>query len=49
LLFEIVVATLAWRLAESPSVVVDDDVDVIAVVERCCAPVERLVVEVPLG
>ena len=45
---EIVVRRLAVRKAESPPVVVDDDVDVVGVVEGCRAPIERRVVELPV-
>ena len=45
---EVVVARLTGSDTEAPPVIVDDDVDVVRVVERRRAPVERLVVEVPL-
>jgi hypothetical protein len=49
LLFEIVVLCLALGQAEAPAVVVDHDADVIRVVKGRGAPVERRIVEVPLG
>ena len=49
LLFEIVVLCLALGQAKAPAVVVDHDADVIRVVKGRGAPVERRIVEVPLG
>jgi hypothetical protein len=40
---------LAFSESEPPTVVMDDDADVIRVVEGCRAAVERGLVEVPLG
>ena len=45
--FERGVSLFAIGCADPPSVVMDDDVDVIGVVERSCATCERRVVEFP--
>ena len=46
-LFQIVIASLAVGQREPPAVVVDGNGDVIRIVERLGAAVERRVVEVP--
>ena len=47
-LFEIVIFGLAFRQAEPPAVIMDDDGDVIRVVKRPCAAIKRRIIEVPL-
>ena len=46
-LFQLVILRLALGQAEPPAIVVDDDIDVIGVVERRGAAIERRVVEAP--
>ena len=47
-LFQTVVCGLAIGQSETPAVIVDHDVDMIWVVERCCGALESGIVETPL-
>src|SRR5438128_2463384 len=47
-LFQRIVLWLAIGKAEPPAVIVDHDIDVIGIVERRRAPLERGIVEAPL-
>jgi hypothetical protein len=45
---EVVVLLVASGQAQPPTVIVDDDADMIRVVQRCRAAIERRVIEIPL-
>ena len=47
-LFQFVIFLLAFRQTKPPAVIVDHDGDVIRIIERRCAEIERGVIEVPL-
>jgi hypothetical protein len=46
-LFQIVIFRFTFSQTETPTVIVDDDADVIRIVERGCAAIEGGVIEVP--
>jgi hypothetical protein len=47
-LFQVVIFGLAGSQSEPPPIVVDDDGNVVFVVERCRAAIERGIIEGPL-
>src|SRR5258708_26192284 len=47
MLFHILIFRLAISQTKPPSVIVDDDADMIGIVEGCCATIKGGVIEVP--
>src|SRR5215831_18095805 len=47
LLFKVVILRLAFSQADPPTVIMDDDTDMIRVIEGRCAAIERRIIEVP--
>src|ERR1044072_1428277 len=45
--FQVLVLRLAFSESEPPTIIMNHDADVIRIVERCCAPLERGIIELP--